>query len=85
MHFFLKSVKFTNFNSLGFLSSKSNNYNSKFSFDQVIGTLPLILMVLSLTDPRNEISAGLTPLLVGLAIGVCHMARDSNLSFSFLS
>ena len=35
-------------------------------------------MVLSLTDPRNEISAGLTPLLVGLAIGVCHMARDSN-------
>merc|ERR1712134_45670 len=47
-------------------------------FDQVIGTLPLILMVLSLTDPRNEISAGLTPLLVGLSIGACHMAFGIN-------
>ena len=56
----------------------SNVYRVYLSFDQVIGTLPLILMVLSLTDPRNEITAGLTPLLVGLAIGVCHMAFAFN-------
>lgn len=53
-----------------------------FSADQVIGTMILVLTVLSVTDSRNNVSPGIAPIMIGLAIGGVGMSFGFNCGFA---
>ena len=42
----------------------------------------LVFTVLSVTDPRNKVSSGIAPIMIGLAIGAVGMSYGFNCGFA---
>ena len=48
-------------------------------FDQIIGTMVLIIIIMAVTDEKNmKVQSGLIPLLIGLGLSAIHLALATN-------
>ncbi|MDX1961051.1 MAG: MIP family channel protein [Leptospiraceae bacterium] len=57
--------------------------NTNAFFDQILGTLVLVIIVLAVTDPRNQIMKGeLNPFFVGIGVVVIGMTLGGNAGYA---
>ena len=49
------------------------------SFDQILGTAVLVVIILAVTDDKNcKVPSGLVPLLIGLGLTAIHLSLAAN-------
>ncbi len=66
----------------GFFATYPAAYDPSYitlSFDQILGTALLVIIILAVTDKHNmKVPSGLVPLLIGLGLTAIHLAMAAN-------
>ena len=66
----------------GFFATYPAAYDPSYitlSFDQILGTAVLVVIILAVTDDQNcQVPSGLVPLLIGLGLTAIHLSLAAN-------